>query len=79
MSPRTRFRHEMARRGYTNSSSDLFFRLFQFPVGVLGISVAGSHLVHFSEAWKGGKKAEAEDTLRSSFLLSIKVFSDVTT
>lgn len=31
MSPRTRFRHEMARRGYTNSSSDLFFRLFQFP------------------------------------------------
>lgn len=31
MSPRTRFRTEMARRGYTNSSSDLFFRLFQFP------------------------------------------------
>ncbi len=31
MSPRTRFRTEMARRGYTNTSSDLFFRLFQFP------------------------------------------------
>lgn len=31
MSPRTRFRHEMARRGYTNNSSDLFVRLFQFP------------------------------------------------
>jgi len=31
MSPRSRFRAEMSRRGYTNSSSDLFFRLFQFP------------------------------------------------
>ena len=31
MSPRTRFRTEMARRGYTNNSSDLFVRLFQFP------------------------------------------------
>lgn len=35
MSPRTRFRTEMARRGYTNSSSDLFFRLFQFPSSTL--------------------------------------------
>ena len=41
MSPRTRFRTEMARRGYTNSSSDLFFRLFQFPSSSL-LPVANS-------------------------------------
>lgn len=30
-SPRTRFRNEMNRRGYTTNSSDLFLRFFQFP------------------------------------------------
>jgi putative peptidoglycan lipid II flippase len=49
------------------------FRLFQFPLGVLGISVAGSHLVHFSDAWKSGRIDEAESTLRSSFILSLTV------
>ena len=28
------------------------FRLFQFPIGVLGVSVANSNLVHFSEHYK---------------------------
>jgi len=32
------------------------FRLFQFPVGILSVSIAGSNLVHFSDAWKSGKK-----------------------
>lgn len=42
------------------------FRIFQLPVGVLGVSVAGSNLVHFSEAWKLGHKKEAIEVLRSS-------------
>ena len=42
MSPRTRFRTEMARRGYTNNSSDMFFRLFQFPSSSSSASTANS-------------------------------------
>lgn len=43
------------------------FRLFQFPVGVLGVSIAGSNLVHFSEYWKGGRKDDAISILGSSY------------
>ena len=35
------------------------FRLFQFPVGILGISVAGSNLVHFSDEWKSNDHLKA--------------------
>lgn len=47
------------------------FRLFQFPVGVLSVSIAGSNLVHFSELWKGNKKKEAVEILSSSYLFAL--------
>ena len=47
------------------------FRLFQFPLGILGVSIGGSNLVHFSDAWKAGKKSEALTLLKSSYLLSL--------
>lgn len=47
------------------------FRLFQFPVGILSVSVANSNLVHFSEAWKRGDQALAIDILSKSYLLSL--------
>lgn len=28
------------------------FRLFQFPIGILGVSLASSNLVHFAQSWK---------------------------
>ena len=43
------------------------FRLFQFPIGVLGVSIANSNLVHFSDAWKKGDKKTACDLLHSSY------------
>lgn len=46
------------------------FRLFQFPVGILSVSIAGSNLVHFSDSWKQGLKEEALDILKHSFLMS---------
>ncbi len=46
------------------------FRLFQFPVGILSVSIAGSNLVHFSDHWKSGRYREAKDLLKSSYLLS---------
>jgi putative peptidoglycan lipid II flippase len=46
------------------------FRLFQFPVGILSVSIAGSNLVHFSDAWKSGKKEEALKFLETSYFLS---------
>ena len=47
------------------------FRLFQFPVGILGVSVAGSNLVHFSDAWKENRLNDAKSILQSSFFLSL--------
>lgn len=49
------------------------FRLFQLPVGVLGVSIATSNLVHFSQAWKEGKEDEAVHFLRSAVELSLLV------
>lgn len=46
------------------------FRLFQFPVGVLGVSIAGSNLVHFSSRWKSGDRDGAAAVLASSWRLS---------
>ncbi len=46
------------------------FRLFQFPVGILSVSIGGSNLVHFSEAWKAGDEEEAKRTLATSYLFS---------
>ncbi len=46
------------------------FRLFQFPVGILSVSIAGSNLVHFSEAWKAGHEEEARATLKTSYIVS---------
>lgn len=46
------------------------FRLFQFPVGILSVSISGSNLVHFSDAWKNEKKEEAISILKSSYFLS---------
>lgn len=46
------------------------FRLFQFPVGILSVSIGNSNLVHFSQEWKTGRKKEAVDFLRSSYDLS---------
>lgn len=47
------------------------FRLFQFPVGILSVSIANSNLVHFSDAWKGGNKPEAVDILHKSYLICL--------
>ncbi len=47
------------------------FRLYQFPIGVLGVSIASSNLVHFSHAWKEGNKKEAADFLHSSLQASL--------
>ncbi len=46
------------------------FRLFQFPVGILSVSIAGSNLVHFSEALKKGENEEARGILSTSYQLS---------
>jgi putative peptidoglycan lipid II flippase len=46
------------------------FRLFQLPVGILSVSIGNTNLVHFSSAWKSGKKEEALSTLSSSYYLS---------
>jgi putative peptidoglycan lipid II flippase len=46
------------------------FRLFQFPVGVLSVSIAGSNLVHFSDEWKAGRRDQACDILRASYKFS---------
>ncbi len=45
------------------------FRLFQFPVGMIGVSIAGSNLVHFSDAWKKGERQEAVNFLQTSYNL----------
>ncbi|MFZ4714645.1 MAG: murein biosynthesis integral membrane protein MurJ [Bacteriovoracaceae bacterium] len=43
------------------------FRLFQFPVGILSVSIGNSNLVHFSEQWKQGQKEEAKNFLKTSY------------
>ena len=49
------------------------FRLFQFPIGILSVSIAGSNLVHFSDAWKDGDFERSKKFLNSSYLISFVV------
>lgn len=53
------------------------FRLFQFPVGVFSVSIAGSNLVHFSDSWKEGDKPKAKEYLYTSYFLSILILIPV--
>jgi putative peptidoglycan lipid II flippase len=46
------------------------FRLFQFPVGILSVSIGNSNLVHFSQSWKKGEKEEAVNFLKISYEFS---------
>lgn len=47
------------------------FRLFQLPVGILGVSIGNSNLVHFSEAWKKNDSDKAKEFLNSSYALAM--------
>ncbi len=47
------------------------FRLFQFPVGILGVSIGNSNLVHFSDHWKKGESEEAIGCLQTSYITSL--------
>ena len=49
------------------------FRLFQFPVGILSVSIANTNLVHFSEAWKRGERESAISFLKTSYTFSFLV------
>lgn len=46
------------------------FRLFQFPVGILSVSIAGSNLVHFADSWKRGEGDKAKNILAESYFWS---------
>lgn len=47
------------------------FRMFQLPVGILGVSIGNSNLVHFSSAWKEGNLEKAKELLGGSYFLSV--------
>ena len=47
------------------------FRLFQFPVGIIGVSIANSNLVLFSDAWKRGDRTQALATLKQAIHFSL--------
>ena len=47
------------------------FRLFQFPVGIMGVSVANSNLVLFSDAWKRGDREQALMILKQAVHLGL--------
>lgn len=51
------------------------FRLFQLPVGILGVSIGNSNLVHFGELWSNSKKDEAKELFLSSVFLSLTVMT----
>ncbi|EQC49933.1 integral membrane protein MviN [Bacteriovorax sp. BSW11_IV] len=46
------------------------FRLFQFPVGILSVSIANSNLVHFSDSWKKGDKESSVEFLHTGYFFS---------
>lgn len=46
------------------------FRLFQFPVGILSVSIANSNLVHFSDSWKKGDKDSSVEFLHTGYFFS---------
>lgn len=47
------------------------FRLFQFPVGIIGVSIGNSYLVEFSNSIKLGKKEEGHKIFQRSQELSL--------
>lgn len=47
------------------------FRLFQFPVGVIGVSIGNSFLVEFSRAIKKQERAKALEVFKKSHELSL--------
>ncbi|AYF43423.1 murein biosynthesis integral membrane protein MurJ [Halobacteriovorax sp. BALOs_7] len=49
------------------------FRLFQFPVGILGVSIGNSNLVYFSELWRSGNEEDAKKALQTSYITSLFV------
>lgn len=51
------------------------FRLFQFPLGIMGVSIANSHLAHFSDAWKAGNRTKACQLLSASYHFSLLVLT----
>ncbi|HLE11123.1 MAG: murein biosynthesis integral membrane protein MurJ [Bdellovibrionales bacterium RIFOXYD12_FULL_39_22] len=51
------------------------FRLFQLPIGILSVSIAGSTLVHFSDAWKKKDFDHSRELLASSYFLSLLVIA----
>ena len=53
------------------------FRLFQLPVGILGVSLGNSNLVHFADLWSAEKKEEASNLLRVSFFTSLFIMIPV--
>ncbi|MBF0359954.1 MAG: murein biosynthesis integral membrane protein MurJ [Oligoflexia bacterium] len=46
------------------------FRLFQFPLGIFGVAIANSHLVHFSIAYRNGDLKQARSYLSYSYYLT---------
>jgi putative peptidoglycan lipid II flippase len=54
------------------------FRLFQFPVGVFGVSLAGSNLVYFSDCWKRGDQLKAIETFSRSYLFCLIILVPIT-
>jgi putative peptidoglycan lipid II flippase len=53
-------------------------RLYQFPVGIFGVSLSNSNLVFFSDAIKSGKIDSAKSTLKKSYHLSLFILIPVT-
>ncbi len=53
------------------------FRLFQFPSGVLAVSLGSSHLVYFADAWKKGQKEEAKKIFQSTLTTSLALLVPV--
>ncbi len=49
------------------------FRLFQFPVGILGVSIGNANLVHFSDEWRSGDQKKAITFLQTSYLSALFV------
>lgn len=54
------------------------FRLFQLPVGILGVSLGNSNLVYFADAWKAGDKEKANKVLSQSYHFALMLLLPVT-
>ena len=54
------------------------FRLFQFPVGIFGVSIGNSNLIHFSQAWKSKNKILALKYLKASYMTALFILLPIT-